>query len=199
MVKEPEGIEIVDISTSSPFITARKLDYFEQKSGYARLKIEVTVKAGLPVGRVNETVTVRSNLEKSPTATLRVSGTVAGNVEVNPKHLRFEFTETEPSRQGLVKKAFIKNNNEAAPLQIFSVRNPDGHLDLEFRPITEGQKYELKATLKYEARAKGTNLGGRIVIITNNPTQGEVIVRYGVIYENATKGQQDKPAGPRRK
>jgi hypothetical protein len=198
MVRKPEEIEIVDITTSSPFLTARKLDFFEQKPDYARLKIEVTIKPGLPVGRFNETVTVIGRAGKNLSAALRVSGTVAGAVEVKPEALRFSFTGSERPGQGLVKKALITNSNEVSPLTIFSVGNPDGHLDLAFKPLIEGKKYELTATLKEEARARGTNLGGRIVVTTNDPEQREVIVNYNVLYTNIATGKPDKPGAPRR-
>lgn len=79
VVDDPEKTRIIDLKSSSPFITARQLDYLENKDGYSRLKIQVTVAPGLPVGKFAETVTAYSNSDRKSEATLRLTGDVLGD------------------------------------------------------------------------------------------------------------------------
>jgi hypothetical protein len=184
LVKNPEEARITEITTSSPHVVAQRVEFTDPQKGeegFSRWKIDVTVNPGLPVGRIDETVTVHTNLEKMPTAILKVSGILAGDVEVAPEWLTFVITSDQPATRDLVKKAFVSSNQKEIPLQVLSVTDPQNNLDLQYAPVIEGQKYEITATLKQSTISDGTTLSGNIVITTNLPEQKELLLRYSAV------------------
>lgn len=182
LVKDPANTKIDEITTSSEFITARLLDYTDRKGQYDRLKIEVKTMPGLPLGRISETVTVKTNLEDKPTAVLRLTGSVIGDVEVTPEWMTFVITDVSLSRPAtLVKKIFITSHIEDASLEIKDIRDDQGHLDLSIRPLNEGKKYELTARLKTDTIPERGNVSGNVVLTTNFPSQKEVAIRYSAV------------------
>ncbi len=201
LVKNLEGTEVLEVTPSSEFIKARMLDFTDNNGQYDRMKMEVTTLPGLPLGRINETVTVRTNLADKPTAILRLTGSVIGDVEVTPEWMTFVVTDGENTRPAtLTKKIFISNHVDGANLEIIDVKDAEGHLDLNLRPLTEGQKYELTATLRPESLPERGNISGNVVLTTNFPSQKEVAIRYSAVrksYSNVNeKRNTSRKAAP---
>lgn len=189
LVKNLEATEVLEVTPSSEFINARMLDYTDNKGHYDRMKMEITTLPGLPLGRINETVTVKTNLEEKPTAVLRLTGSVIGDVEVTPEWMTFVVTDTTSTRPStLTKKIFINNHVEGASLEIVEVRDPDDHLELSLRPLTEGKKYELTAKLKTESIPEHGSVSGNVILITNFPSQKEVAIRYSAVHKSYSQG-----------
>jgi hypothetical protein len=193
LVKNLEDTEVLEVSPSSEFIKARMLDFKDNNGQYDRLKLEVTTLPGLPLGRINETVTVRTNLADKPTAVLRLTGSVIGDVEVTPEWMTFVVTDGENTRSAtLTKKIFISNHVSGANLEIVSIKDTENHLDLDLRPLTEGQKYELTATLRPESIPERGNISGNVVLTTNFPSQKEVAIRYSAVRKSYQEGHDKR-------
>ena len=181
-ILDPEKTRIIDITTSSPFVSAKRVEASESADNRTRIEVKVTLSPGLPPGRIKERVTVRSNLNSKPEATLRLTGSIIGDVEVTPEVLRFVVNESQgASNQNISQKLKITNNSENKPLRILGARDPDDRLKLNVKTVEEGQKFELTATLKPEALATSGNQTGTIVITTNNQEQKEITVRYNIV------------------
>lgn len=188
LVKNLEETEVLAITPSSEFITAKMLEFTDNDGHYDRMKLEITALPGLPLGRINETITVKTNLEEKPTAVLRLTGSVIGDVEVTPEWMTFVVTDTASSRPStLTKKIFINNHVEGANLEIIDIRDPEGHLELSLRPLTEGKKYELTARLKTESIPERGNVSGNVILTTNFPSQKEVAIRYSAVRKSYGK------------
>ena|GEM_PF-2594966 len=195
LVKDLAGTEIKEVTTSSEFITARMLDYSDTSGKYGRLKMEVKTLPGLPLGRISETVTVKTNLADKPTAVLRLTGSVIGDVEVTPEWMTFVITDVSLSRPAtLVKKIFITSHIEDASLEITDIRDDQGHLDLSLEPLAEGKKYQLTARLKPEGIPDRGNVSGNVVLTTNFPSQKEVAIRYSAV-RKSYHGKKGTTAG----
>lgn len=180
-ILDPDRTEITDITTSSPYVEAKRLK--DPPAGHeGEVEIRVTMSPGLPPGRVNETVTVRSNLSSKPEARLRVSGVILGDVEVAPDALRFFYSESEGAENQLPpQKLEVVNRSTEAPLRILEVKDPQDRLELELEAIEDGRRYEVTATLKKEALGAQGVATGFILITTDNPEQREITVRYSII------------------
>jgi len=206
LVKNLEETEVLGVTSSSEFISAKMLDYTDNDGHYDRMKLEVTALPGLPLGRINETITVKTNITEKPTAVLRLTGSVIGDVEVTPEWMTFVVTDASSNRPStLTKKIFINNHVEGANLEIIDIRDPEGHLELNLRPLTEGKKYELTARLKIDSIPERGNVSGNVILTTNFPSQKEVAIRYSAVrksygkksgktYSSSKKRQAGSPA-----
>lgn len=177
-VKDKEVTKITDIITSSPFITAREVNYTDTIGANEKFKIEIAVSPGLPIGRIRETITVRSNLEQRPETKLGLYGNVIGDVEVKPASLSFAVRDSEDPQLRQTKKLIITNHQKDNPLEILNVYDPDNYLELEVRTKEKGSKFELQVILKGKELLKGNKFGGTIIITTNNPDEKKIVVPY---------------------
>ncbi|MFQ6007419.1 MAG: hypothetical protein ACE5K8_00560 [Candidatus Zixiibacteriota bacterium] len=180
-IKDQQNTRITDITTSSPFISAKQLEPSTTVDS-GQIEIEVTLSPGLPLGRINETVVAHSNLDSKPEATLRLRGTIVGDVEVTPEVLHFVIRDSaNPANQSIQQQLFVNNRSKDKPLKVLSVVDPDDVLDLELETLDKGQRYQVVATLKQEALSGATTRSGSILITTDNPDQKEITVHYNVI------------------
>ncbi len=181
-ILDPEKTRFTDITTSSPFVSAKRVEASDSADNHTRIEIEVTLLPGLPPGRINETVTAHSSLESKSKATLRLTGSIVGDVEVTPEVLRFVVNESQDaSDQNISQKLQITNNSENKPLRILGARDPDDRLQLNVKTVEEGREFELTATVKPDTLFTLGNKTGTIVITTNNQEQKEITVRYNVV------------------
>ena len=180
-ILDPDRTEITDITTSSPYIEAKRMK--KPSVGHeGEVEIQVTISPGLPGGRINETITAQSNMSSKPDASLRVAGMVIGDVEVTPDALSFVYSESDGAEDQLPShKLQIINSSTGTTLKILEVRDPQGRLELKLETIENGQRYEVTATLKKEALGARGGATGSILITTDNPEQREITVRYSII------------------
>jgi len=181
-VKDPAEIEILDIETGSPLISARKVGYGEKEKNKRIYEIEVTIGPGLPVGQFLDTVTVHSNLARKPMTILRLTGIVSGAVEVTPPSLTFMVNTKETSGRSRTKTVYITNYVKDVPLEILEVIDQDDHVEFELDPTEVEEKFKLTVTLTEEDVPEGGNLNGSIKIITNNPNYKELLVYYSAVW-----------------
>lgn len=179
MVKDKENTRITDIASSSPHVLAKQLGYSE-KAGNSVIEIEVTVLPGMPLGRINETVTVHSNLENKPKTVLRVGGYIQGDVEISPKMVTFVVSPKSPPK-GQQKRMVIISNYKDTPLEIISVKDPDGLVGLILEPHDEGKRFGLQVTLLKNNLPKGRDHYGKVIITTNNEEFEKIEVPYKIL------------------
>lgn len=181
-VKDPEEVKIVDITTSSPYITARQIDRSLDNTDRNRIEIEVTLLPGFPAGIIKETVTVHSNLKRKPEARLRIAGSVPEDIEIIPKALDFLISGTANIAHKSTRICVITNYRQDRPLEILEVRDLDGHLNLELTTQEKGRKFKLKITLKSVEAPESGHLSGSILITTNAPGFEEIRVIYSAVW-----------------
>jgi len=154
------------------------VNYTDTIGANEKFKIEIAVSPGLPIGRIRETITVRSNLEQRPETKLGLYGNVIGDVEVKPASLSFAVRDSEDPQLRQTKKLIITNHQKDNPLEILNVYDPDNYLELEVRTKEKGSKFELQVILKGKELLKGNKFGGTIIITTNNPDEKKIVVPY---------------------
>lgn len=180
-IKDMDKIKITDIKSSSEFITVEHVpnaDLLEEN----QLEYKVTLSPGLPIGRINEEITVRSNSEERPEAKLRLSGSIVGDVEASPEAIRFTLMDTTFTTPRQSKYAVIMNHRKELPLEVLEVSDPDNKLDLELKTMIPGEKFQVTATPTEAAMRSQSNLKGKILVKTNNPDQPEVSIDYHVYW-----------------
>jgi len=181
-VKDPDEIEILDVVSFNPAISARKVGYGMEGNKTSQFEIEVTITPGLPIGPLQDTVVVHSNLIRKPTTTLHVVGVVIGGVEVNPRSLNFMVNSKETSGRSRTKYIYITNYQRKTPLEILDVVDQDDHLDFELEPTEDEGKFKLTVKLTEEDVPESGNLDGSFKIITNNPDFKEFTITYSAVW-----------------
>lgn len=182
LVKDPETTKIKEIKSSSEYIVARLLDEpGTDKTG--KIPVEITVKPGFALGRINGTITATSTVDSLPVATLRVNGAVIGEVEVSPDAVRFVIMKnSDNSLVPSFQKVRVVNHSEDRPLAITKAIDLTGKMSVEERTIKEGEEYSLIITPKNPS-ALTANDTGTIDITTDNPNQKDLQVHYSIIQQ----------------
>jgi len=178
-IKNPANTRITGIETSSPMIKVRLLEDTDISDN--KVDVEVTLMPGLPPGRLSETVTVKSNLESKPEAKLRLSGLIIGEFEITPLSIAYFFNDSAGIVTDSSVKVTIVNHNDAVPLELVEISDPDGYLKIEKQTITAGQKYVLVCNLSEEKLPDSNRHNGNILIKTNNPVEKEKEISYRII------------------
>jgi hypothetical protein len=180
-IKDPQSTKITDITTSSPFISAKRPEPSVQPDS-DKIEIEVTLSPGLPLGRINETVSAHSNLPSKPQADLRLGGTIVGDVDVTPEALSFVISESaDGSTQSNQQRLTVLNRSTTKSLKVLSVHDSDDRLQLDLNTIEKGHQFEIVASLRPEVvETAEQSLHGMIVITTDNPDQPEITVHYSI-------------------
>jgi hypothetical protein len=181
-VKDMAKAKIVDVTTSSPLITARHVEIPNRKENDNRFRIEVKVAPGLPDGNFNEEVTVHSNLEKMPKAVLKANGRVVGDLEIRPTSMTFLLTDPENKPHELTKWTTIYCNREDQTLEILSYKDKNDNLELKLTEQEAGRKFELRGLLKKESINQGPRFSGQIIVATNHPEYREILIDYHVVW-----------------
>lgn len=192
-VRDAETVKVTGIESTSEFISARMLDETGKDERSRLLIMEVSLAPGLPTGRISESITVHTDLPDLPTASLRVSGQVVGEVEVSPERLRFVAGAPQTGRRSnLSQRLFITSHLEEGPLEVLKVADPDDRLDFEIKPLDPGRKIMITATVKPEAVPEAGRVDGTVEVTTNAPSQQKVSVRYSA-ERHQPKGGAAKP------
>lgn len=178
VAKEIETLKITDIKTSTAFISAKEVPDDAPTGERQRLRLEITVKPGMPLGGFSETVTVSTNRKNQSVITLPVYGAIVNDVEASPASLRFLLAGESISSRTRTKRLYVINHQQDRPLSIVDVKDADNRLEFDVRVREKGQKYELTVTLKEDVYSKGESVQGTIVITTDCPRQKTVAVEY---------------------
>jgi hypothetical protein len=175
-VNDTVTVKITDITSSSPRVTVRRLDTSPLNSE-DRYALEVVVHPDPRSTWLAETVTVHSNLESKPQATLRISTLVLLAID------RFAG-----SQQDLPQTITIINNRHRWPLVLGKVRDDQGLLSFDVKAVFPSRKYEVTALLPADAIRKlitvqrnAVEVHGKIVITTDDADQGELSLDYTVL------------------
>jgi len=177
-IKDTAKTKITGISTSSEFVTA-EIDDGKYENG--KVKINITINPGLPLGRINQTVTVTSSNPDKPDTKLRLSGTVIGEIEIKPENLTYIFSDSSGILNGDVKKITIINRSDSLPLEIIDISDPDGYLSIEREIIAADQQFQLICTLSEDNLPTKIRHNGRILLKTSNPEESEKTIGYRII------------------
>lgn len=180
LVKDPASVQITDLEPSSPLLTARQLGTETDDKGVTKIEIEITLHPGYPPGKIIETLKARSNLASKPEVMIRLSGTVEGDISVNPEILRFDRNLVGGKQSTTFQKIQIYNIAPEKTLNILSVTDPDDHIALELKTLQSGQRYVIDAGLKEESLGEKNYYKGAIYIETDNPDQDTVVVDYSI-------------------
>lgn len=177
-IKNTARVGLVQLTTSSSSLTA-KGEPSVRDSGQVR--VEIAVAADVPLGEFNETVTATLTDGSMPEATLRVFGTVVGNVDVVPTRARFSVDTSVASTGQLTQKVRVSCTLDDGKLRLLGARDPDDRLLFRVDTIKVDRIFEISMTLRPDVVKSARSSSGTAKILTDDAEQPEVAVRYTVI------------------
>ena len=142
-------------------------------SGSSKYEVTVTPAKSIAVGRVNSSILLKTTHVKAPEITLRVFGTVTGDVEVIPQYITLS-TGASGAPEARVQHAVIKKTT-GDPLKILSVSSDNPAVATSLKTVTEGREYDLE--IKYTGEPMTTALASKIAVKTNDPKQPSLDVQ----------------------
>ena len=184
---EGEKLNILKTQSSSEYISIKVSRSTEaHRKGFL---VDVALKSDIPVGRLEEKITIYTTSEKYPKIEIPVTVNIKGDIEFRPN--TFFFGIVHPVRSS-VSNGANKGDTPSSKVTIFTTSNdplklekidcPFDYISVIVTPKVEGKEYELTAILKDNAPT-GT-IKGNITIYTNNPDQPKIeIPVYGLIRE----------------
>ena len=134
-------LKITHIETSSPFLTT--------EIGPPRLgevinyEVKVTLQPGVPVGKFQEILTIRTNNEFQPHLSVSIEGNVLGPITVHPEHLFFGFV----NRQELAQQDILLTKTDGADLKVLAVGHQSQFVSTEFVSVESGRRIRIQVTV----------------------------------------------------
>ncbi len=175
-IKHPEKTKVADISSSSPFVSAKLVG-----GDAGKMKIEVTVLPGMKPGKINETVTVHSDANPSQTARLKITGNIIGDVKVTPEMVRFELSASKGVSDQDAQEIQIVNKSAKKKLRVLGVADPTDRLQVSLSTVEDGVSYVVTAKPKSKVLQRTGSVVGSLIITTDNADQNRIEVRYNIM------------------
>lgn len=179
VVRDPSKRGLIELSTGSPYVIAGAIGAANSDDG--RIEIEVRVTPEAPPGKLNETITAALSDGSHSNSTLRLRGTVIGNIEVTPETVRFSIDESRSAVSPATQTIQVTSTSRAGGLRLLGVADTDSRLILEVDTVIAGQQYVVRATPNKDALTLDRNVSGDVKILTNDAYQPEMTCRYYII------------------
>jgi len=125
-------------------------------------------------------VTVGLSDGSFPSARLRIIGTVIGNVKVSPETVRFKMDTSLTVVDQPKQKVRVVSAQKDVRFRLLGVEDPDERLTFEIDTLTTGKQYVIRAKPNENALKMELNTSGEIKIMTDDPDQLEIGVRYNI-------------------
>jgi len=167
-------IEITKVENSHPSVSVQPEDL--TKDGKKGKKLLVTLKKNVPLGRLNDQITVTTTSQKKPKVEIPVFGSIEGDMIVLPPQVSFGVVRAGENK---TLELSIKNRG-TKPVQVLRIENSSPAIEAEIAPVKQGEEYRL--TL----RATGENTVGRIQgevqVFTDHPEEKVLTIPlYGMV------------------
>ncbi len=183
IVKDPSIAKTVAFTSSSPQFSAKVVQAVPGSgSTPGRLTIEVHGTSDIPVGRINAALTARAGDGATPDATLPITGTVVGNVDITPEAVQF-FVDTSKTNSESVKQVVkVISTVDGAQVHILSVKDVDQRLMFHVDTLVADKQYEVTLVPIPAVMKARTNVSGAITITTDDKEQPETPVTYWISF-----------------
>ena len=142
-------------------------------SGVAKYRVTVNPSKNVAVGRLNSSVMLKTTHPKASDVTLRIFGSVTGDIEVVPQYLTLS-TGASATPEAKVQHAVIRKTT-GEPLKILSVTSDNPQVETKLTTVTDGREYDLE--VRYTGAPATTALSAKVAIATNDAKQPKLEVQ----------------------
>lgn len=156
-------MKILRLETSSDLIEAKIIS--ENQKSHKRAVISVNFSSKMPIGKIEEKLTIYTDSKKAPKIEVPIKGIIVGEIKVLPELLFFGII-----KRGKAESRKVEISKEGKKdLEIISVEVPAVSASARIIPIQKGKKYAIEVTLSEDVQA-GT-IRDTVKIHTNNNEQ----------------------------
>lgn len=191
---ELTGYEVEDPTTAEMFAVELHPDTPTEPDIKSQWSVKVTVKPGLPLGRINQKILLQTNFADRPEVELSLAGTVESDLRVfggrwneTAKVLNLGFLEAGKAFTGEIKVLARGENRDQVQLQLKQVV-PD-FLQVQIgdpQPLAGGARVQFPVSITVPADSRvssylGTEVSpyAEVVLETNHPDQPELRIQVG--------------------
>lgn len=179
ILKDQSKESLLELNAPSSYIAVKTIKSTNSDKG--RIDVEVTVRPEAPPGKLKETITARLTDSSHPAASLNISGTVVGNVEVTPETIRFMVDTSRTAANQTEQSVRVVSAQGAPRLRLLSVGDTKNLVAIEVDTIVTGEQYVIRARPNENALKLGHDASGEIKIMTNDTEQPEMRIDYDII------------------
>ncbi len=180
LLKDISKRNLVAIGTGSSNISAKVLESNSANAG--RIDVQVMVNPDYPIGRLNEIVTAKLTDDSHPAATLRVVGSVQGNVRVAPEAVHFTIDSSYAVTGQAVRDVKVISTQPNISFEVTSIEDEQNLLEIALDTIVTGREYVIKTEPNDNALRLNRVTSGRVLIKTNDVEQPKVSFSYRLIF-----------------
>ncbi len=172
-----KDLDITKVENSYPAVSVQVEEL--EKNGKKGKRLVVTLTEGVPLGRLNDQITVTTTSEKRPTLTIPVFGSIEGDLLVLPPQVSFGTLRKGETK---VKKVSIQNRGPD-PVKILRIQPPSASITTKLTTVKEGEEYRLAVRVE-KAPAIG-RVQGEVLVHTDHPEEGMLTIPlYGIVTDS---------------
>lgn len=144
-------------------------------------EVEITLKPGTPVGRLQQSASIRTNDARMPAVTVQVMGDIVGDLEIGPARLALGVLQAS----GPIKSEFKITSRAGAAFKVLKIENQSiSGIELEFtvKPVSEAAHNAYTVEVAGMAPKDPVPIRGEVQIKTD--VKGEETIRipyFGVV------------------
>jgi len=162
--KDLSTLQLTEVKSSNEFVKAEIV--IVDKDGQKVPAVDVIVKPGLPVGRIRENVTIKSNRESTPEISVGVYGEILGDISFTPQRVHFGYFPKGQEPERTVNLDIIPEN---LTFKITEVQDTSGVVKTAVETVEDGRHY--KINLKVVPEFDQRRLSGKLLVKTDFPGQ----------------------------
>ena len=170
LAKQPEGLQISEISSKLPGVSGRVLKETD-KDGKPKHVLEVTIDAST-VGRLNGTLEMKTNHPKVPKLQLRISGEVVGNIRATPRQAYLRAPKGGPDAAAPTTK--VRVTAAKGNFRVRKVEDSTGRVQAKFTTLKAGSEYQVELSLGPKAGTK--YFKADVTVYTDSREQPTVVI-----------------------
>ncbi len=186
--KDPENLKIESIESSSEHIKAELIT--DESGEKKKFSLKVILLDSVPVGRINENITVKTNVESQKVVKIPIYGEVMGDIVAEPERINFG----DYSKETMYERTFTLKSKKGKPFKVLEAESSDPRVKVDYEKIEGQSGYEFTAGLDEDFSEKF--LRGSIKITTDQEDQKLINVSFhGYFRSNAqhTKPEKAEP------
>ena len=169
-----EHLRLNRIEVNEKYFSTR-LSSFKDKP-HKRFKVDIRLKPNAPVGRINEVITLHTNLKRHPRIEIPICGNMLGRIRVKPQMLSLGSIKKGASS---AKKIELRATDQR-DFKIVKVKSSLPFLSTKASVVGKNKGFEV--TINVAKKAPAGRLRGEIAIYTDDPDQMVIKVPvYGLI------------------
>lgn len=156
-------LKVKSVKSSSPYITT-KLQHLH-KDGLTA-KVFVTVNPGLPLGELDEKLTIVTEGYQYPHVEVLIKGKIAGALSISPSQFFLGFVK----KGGVTNRTARLRKNGTADLKILRIESSHPSITVKFKEIEPRKEYDIEVTFTAPTSQTG-KVEDRIKIHTSDSEQ----------------------------